>query len=110
MTFTIAGVASPLAMFFIGMLVMTIIKAKRQVSAKLVSIPVSLKLLIFPLLGTLVLLLLPLSEDVEQVLLIEMAMPSVTTASVIFALYQADEDYGVMHTLFTNLFCLVTSL
>ncbi|MCQ6277529.1 hypothetical protein JMM81_21965 [Bacillus sp. V3B] len=37
-----------------------------------------------------------------------MAMPSVTTASIILALYHADEDYGVMHTLVTNLLCLVT--
>lgn len=105
---TISGIASPLAMFYIGMLVMTIIKEKRRVSAKLVSIPVSFKLLILPLVGILVLLFLPLSRDVEQILLIELAMPSVTTASVIFALHRADEDYAVMHTLFTNLLCLIT--
>ena len=37
-----------------------------------------------------------------------MAMPSVTTASVILALYNADENYGVVHTLLTNFLVLVT--
>lgn len=53
-------------------------------------------------------MLLPLSGNIKQILLIKLAMPSVTTASVIFALHHADEDYGVIHTLFTNLLCLVT--
>lgn len=107
-TSTLAGVASPLAMIYIGMLTMTIIRSKKRVSAKLVSVPVTLKLLVYPIIGIMVLMILPISRDVEQVLLIEMAMPSIATASVIFALYQADEDYGVIHTLFTNLFCLGT--
>ena len=46
--------------------------------------------------------------DVEQLLVIEMAMPSVTTASVILARYHADEEYGVMHTLVTNMVVLDT--
>jgi predicted permease len=107
-TASLAGVASPLAMFYIGMLTMTIIQEKRKVPAKLVTVPVSFKLLVFPLMGMLALFLLPIAVDVEQVLLIEMAMPSVTTASVIFARYHADEDYGVVHTLLTNLLVLVT--
>lgn len=107
-TFSLAGLASPLAMIYIGMLVLTIIQEKRKVSIRLVAIPVSLKLLIFPIIGMLVLALLPISADIEQLLVIEMAMPAVTSASVILALYQADEDYGVMHTLLTNLIVLAS--
>ena len=62
---TLAGVASPLAMIYIGMLTMTIIKEKRRISAKLVSIPVSFKLLVFPLIGIFILSLLPIHEDVR---------------------------------------------
>ncbi|WP_394239199.1 AEC family transporter [Niallia oryzisoli] len=107
-TSSVGAMASPLAMIYIGMLVMTIIKEKRKVSAKLVAIPVSFKLVIFPVIGLLALTLLPIAADVEQVLLIEMAMPAVTAASLILALYNADENYGVMHTLVSNLIVLVS--
>ncbi|WP_338450012.1 AEC family transporter [Niallia oryzisoli] len=107
-TSSLGAVASPLAMIYIGMLVMTIIKEKRTVPAKLVAIPVSFKLIVFPVIGILALTLLPIAADVEQVLLIEMAMPAVTVASVILALYNADENYGVMHTLLSNLIVLVS--
>ena len=107
-TSSLAGIASPLAMIYIGMLVLTIIQEKRKVSARLVAIPVSLKLLVFPVIGILALTLLPISADIEQLLVIEMAMPAVTSASVILALYNADEDYGVMHTLLTNLIVLAS--
>lgn len=105
-TSSVGAIASPLAMIFIGMLVMTIIKEKRKVPAKLVAIPVSFKLIIFPILGILVLAFLPLAPEIEQVLLVEMAMPAVTSASVILALYNADENYGVMHTLVSNVIVL----
>lgn len=105
---SIGATASPLAMIFIGMLVMTIIKEKRQVPGKLVIIPVSFKLLLFPVAGIIVLAFLPLAAEIEQVLLVEMAMPAVTAASVILALYNADENYGVIHTLVTNLLVLIT--
>lgn len=105
---SLAGIASPLAMIYIGMLTVTIYKEKRNVSLKLLSLPIALKIFIFPLVGILVLALLPFPNDLEQILLIEMAMPSVTTASIIFALYKADESYAVMHTLFTNLLVLGT--
>lgn len=107
-TATLAGAASPLAMIYIGLLVMTIIKANKRVSPKLVAIPVSFKLVILPSLGMLVLSFLPIAQEVRQVLLIEMMMPAITTAPIIFALYQADEDYAVMHSLATNLLALVT--
>ena len=71
-------------------------------------IPASLKLTIFPVIGIFALTILPIAADVEQVLLIEMAMPAVTTASVILALYNADENHGVMHTLVTNLTVLIS--
>ncbi|WP_102348989.1 AEC family transporter [Bacillus sp. Marseille-P3661] len=107
-TATLAGASSPLAMFYIGMLTMTIIREKKKISAKLIAIPVTFKLLIFPLLGVIALSMLSLSNEVEQVLLVEMAMPAVTSASIILALYNADENYGVMNTLFTNLLSLLT--
>lgn len=107
-TATVSGAASPLAMFYIGMLTMTIIKEKRRVSAKLVATPVTFKLIIFPIIGMFVLMLLPVTQELKQVLLIEMAMPSITTASIIFAMYQADEDYSLMHTLCSTVFAIVT--
>jgi len=107
-TASLAGAASPLAMFYIGMLTMTIMKEKRRVSAKIVAIPVTFKLLIFPLLGILVLSFLQISQEIEQLLIVEMAMPSIASASVILALYHADEDYGVMHTLVTSILALVS--
>ncbi|WP_110926467.1 AEC family transporter [Bacillus massiliglaciei] len=107
-TASVSAIASPLAMFYIGMLTMTIIKEKRKVPAKLIMMPLSLKLIAFPILGILVISAMNLPADMGQLMMIEMAMPTVTSASVIFGLYQADEDYGVMQTLVTNLAVLVT--
>ncbi len=108
LTATLAGAASPLAMIYIGMLTMTIIKEKKKISAKLIAIPATLKLLLFPLIGMLVLSLLPVTQEVQQVLFIVMAMPTISTASIILARYQADENYGVINTMVTTLFSLIT--
>lgn len=95
-------------MFYIGMLMMTILKNKKSIEAKLIVLPVSLKLLIYPLLGILMLSPLSLNQNTEQILLIQMAMPTITTSSIIMALYHADEEYGVIITLFTTLLSLIT--
>jgi predicted permease len=108
LTGSLAGIASPFAMFYIGMMTMTIIKEKKKIPAKLIAIPVTCKLLIYPLLGAFALAVLPITTDIEQILLMEMAMPVVTSASIILALYNGDESYGVMSTLVTNVISLVS--
>ncbi len=105
---TVGGAASPLAMFYIGMLIMTLIQNKHKVSMKLISVPISLKLIVFPIAGMMFLPFLPFHMEVKQQLVVMMALPALTITSVIMAHHNADENYGVIHTLLTTVISLVT--
>lgn len=108
LTGSLAHLASPLAMMYIGMLLPSLLKNKRQVSLPLLGMPITLKLVVFPL--TIILLLSGLSLDkaITQVVLIQVAMPTITIASILFARYAADEEMGAMTTVFSTLLGLIT--
>jgi|HigsolmetaAR203D_1030402.scaffolds.fasta_scaffold00632_9 hypothetical protein len=106
---TLSGAASPLSMFYIGMLIMAMFKARMRVSLKLLSLPVSLKLIVFPLLALCMLSFLPFySTEVKFLILILASLPNIATASIIMAMSGADEEYGAMSLLTTTLLSLVT--
>lgn len=105
---SVASLASPSAMIYIGMLTMTILKERNFISTKLIAIPVSLKIVVFPLIGLGILTFINIPPDLKYLILIQMAMPSITTASIIFAMNKADEKYALMHTLLTCFLSLLT--
>ncbi|RNB60058.1 AEC family transporter [Brevibacillus gelatini] len=105
---TLAKLASPLAMMYIGMLLPLFLRNKPQVSLPLLGMPLAFKLFVFPLLTALLLSLSSLDKDIVSVTLVQVAMPTLTLASILFGRYKADEEMGAMTTVFSTLLALLT--
>lgn len=105
---TVSGAAIPLAMFYIGMLMTTMIKERVVIDYKLTAMPIFFKLLLFPLLGIIFLMIFPMHEYVTQIVLIQMAVPAIITAPIIMALYKRDENLAVLATVGSTLLALVS--
>jgi predicted permease len=108
LTGTLAHIASPLAMMYIGMLIPSLLKNKKRVSIPMLGLPITLKLFVFPLVATALLSLFALEKEITQVVLVQVAMPTIAMASILFARYAADEEMGAMTTVFSTLIGLLT--
>ncbi len=108
LTGTLAHLASPLAMLYIGMLIPTLLRNKKAVSLPLLGVPITIKLLVFPLVTALLLCVVSLPADISRVVLVQAAMPTITMASILFARCAADEEMGAMTTVFSTLIALLT--
>jgi predicted permease len=105
---TLAKIASPLAMMYIGMLIPLFLRGKTQVSLRLLSMPITFKLFLFPLLTAFLLSTFAMDTEISRVALIQVAMPTLTLASILFGRYAADEEMGAMTTVFSTLLALLT--
>ena len=105
---TLSKLASPLAMMYIGMLLPLFLRNKPQVSLPLLGMPIAFKLFLFPLLTAFLLSTFPLDQDIVSVTLVQVAMPTLTLASILFARYSADEEMGAMTTVFSTLLALLS--
>lgn len=102
------SIAAPLALIYVGMLSFTFLLEKKSVELKPLIFSVTYKLILFPLLGVPLLLFLPMSIELKAIFLVEISMPTIATASVFFTQFGNDENYAVVHTLVTCLFCIIT--
>lgn len=107
LTESLANLASPLAMMYIGMLIPGLIK-KRTPALGHIGMPLLLKLCVFPIACALLLKTVPLPTEVVQTIIVQTAMPSLTLASILFARYSADEEYGATMTVFSTLLSIPT--
>jgi len=105
---TLSKLATPLAMLYIGMLLPHFLKGKRFVSVKLLSVPITFKLILFPLLSATLLSIFPMDSEISRIALIQVAMPTLTLASILFGRYAADEEMGAMTTLFSTLLAMLS--
>ncbi|MFY0542575.1 AEC family transporter [Brevibacillus sp. H7] len=108
LTGTLAKIASPLAMMYVGMLLPGLLKNKRRVSLPQLGLPLSLKLFVFPLVAALLLSLFAIDDDITRIAMIQVAMPTIALASILFARYAADEEMGAMTTVFSTLLGILT--
>lgn len=104
----LARLASPLAMLYIGMLLPLLLRSKPQVSLPLLGVPITFKLFVFPLSAALLLSVLHVDAEITRVAVVQVAMPTVAMASILFARYAADEEMGAMTTVFSTLLALLT--
>ncbi|TWI58083.1 AEC family transporter [Halalkalibacter nanhaiisediminis] len=108
LTATLANLAAPLAMIYVGLLIPNFYKQKKKTSLRFVSIPLVMKLLVFPFMMIALLQVLPLTSEVKQVAFIQVSMPTFMLATVLFARYADDEDTAVMTTVYSTLLSLLT--
>ncbi|WP_391117647.1 AEC family transporter [Psychrobacillus sp. L3] len=104
----LSKLAAPLAMFYIGILVMTLQRSKVKSSRTKIWLPITTKLLILPGIVALIILYIKLPLSIVQVILIQSMMPTLTLASILFAKYYADEDIGAITTVVSTLVALLT--
>ncbi|MBN6188380.1 AEC family transporter [Aneurinibacillus sp. BA2021] len=108
LTEILANLASPLAMLYLGMLIPSMLKKKRTTTWHHLSMPLIMKLLIFPVATAALLHLLSLPLEVAQVIIVQSTMPTLTLASILFAKYSRDEEYGATMTVFSTLVSMTT--
>ncbi|OIK07987.1 permease [Bacillus sp. MUM 116] len=108
LTDQLAGLATPLAMFYIGILIMTIQRAKVREKGHQLWIPLMVKLILLPFSVAFLIHFFGLSPEIIQTLLVQSMMPTLTLASILFAKYSADEEMGAITTIISTIISLST--
>lgn len=108
LTGSLAKLASPLAMIYIGMLIPVLLHNKKRVTLPMLGLPLAMKLIVFPLVTASLLFFFAIDQELAHVTLIQTAMPTIAMASILFARYAADEEMGAMTTVFSTLLGLLT--
>ncbi|MBI0580525.1 AEC family transporter [Neobacillus cucumis] len=104
----LAGLATPLAMFYIGMLIMTLQRGKVREKGHHLWIPLMVKLILLPFSVAVFIHFFELNPKIIQTLLIQSMMPTLTLASILFAKYSADEEMGALTTIISTIISLST--
>ncbi|MCG3088260.1 AEC family transporter [Sporosarcina cyprini] len=107
----LAAIAAPLAMFYIGIMIMSLIQTSSQSiknSRSTLWLPISVKLVLMPIFAVMVGKALSLDNIMLQTMLIQAAMPTLTLSSILFAKYSADEEMGIVTTIISTLAALFT--
>lgn len=104
----LAALAAPLAMFYIGTIIMNLQRSRISSAARQLWIPIVVKLFIVPLSVAFFMIFIQTDVTVIQVILIQSMMPTITLASILFAKFKADEEMGAMTTVVSTLISLMT--
>ncbi|WP_285767083.1 AEC family transporter [Peribacillus sp. SI8-4] len=108
LTNQLAALASPLAMFYIGLLIMSITKSQFQTAKSKIVIPVVSKLVILPLFVLMVIKMMNMDGIVAETLLIQAMMPVLTLASILFSRYGANDKLGAITTIITTIISMIS--
>lgn len=104
----LASLATPLGMIYIGILIRMMLKQKGAISISRLTVPILLKLIIFPILTIVILMFPNFSMMTKQVIIIQVAMPTMTMAPVLLARYTQDEEMGVKAAVFSTICAILT--
>ncbi|WP_244895357.1 AEC family transporter [Evansella clarkii] len=108
LTGLLAGLAAPLAMLYLGMLLYELFKGMQFTPYKQIWFPLSFRLLLLPLMTMGILSLTPLDDLIKSIVIILSAMPTFTLAAILFARYTTDEKTAVVTIAFSTLLSLLT--
>ncbi|CAM3883887.1 AEC family transporter [Alkalicoccus chagannorensis] len=104
----LSGLAAPLAMLYIGILLHQLIQRTGFRVYPQIWFPVSLRLLLIPVVAVMVLPLLQLPELPQNVVVISVSMPTFMLAAILFSRYTEDEDTAVMTICLSTILSLAT--
>lgn len=104
----LAALASPLAMFYIGLLIRSIKKEQFIESRNKVSFPTIIKLVGLPLIVFVLLQVIDMDLTISQTILIQAMMPVLTLASILFTKYGANDKYGAITTVTSTIISLIS--
>lgn len=104
----LSGLAVPLAMFYIGAIIMTLQRSKVNHSTTKIWIPISVKLFILPIVVATMIYFSQLEKFIVQTVIIQSMMPTLALSSILFAKYSGDEDMGAVTTVLSTISALLT--
>lgn len=104
----LSGLAVPLAMFYIGAIIMTLQRSKVNNSTTKIWIPISVKLFILPIVVATMIYFSQLEKFIVQTVIIQSMMPTLALSSILFAKYSGDEDMGAVTTVLSTISALLT--
>lgn len=105
----LSGLAAPLAMIYIGLMVPNIVKVLKQNNyIKLTWIPVTTKLLLMPLFALFVMQFVPIATEVKVVIVLQAAVPVFLLAPVLFSRFGHDSNYGSIGIIYSTFAFLFT--
>ncbi|MGM7723848.1 AEC family transporter [Metabacillus sp. Hm71] len=102
----LANLATPLAMLYIGILIRMMLKQKGALTISRLTVPILLKLIIIPILTIIIVVFTNFSMMMKQVIIIQVAMPTMTIAPVLLARYTKDEEIGVKAAVFSTIIAI----
>ncbi|SDO38380.1 AEC family transporter [Alkalicoccus daliensis] len=104
----LSGLAAPLAMLYIGILLQQLLKRNGFRVFPQIWFPITIRLLLIPALTLIVLSFLPLQELTRNVVILLSGMPTFMLAAILFSRYTDDEDTAVMTISFSTILSLLT--
>lgn len=104
----LAAIAAPLAMLYIGFLIMNLKSANVKKVRSTLWLPLSIKLIVLPFIVAVFLSFIVLDRTMSQSIIIQAMMPTLTLSSVLFAKYSADAEGGALTTVVSILLGLLT--
>lgn len=105
---TLANIASPMAMIYIGLLIPPMWKRRRAIPFSLLLFTAGNKLLAMPIIVAITLWLLPFTPWLKGILLMSATMPSFALSSVLFSRYGADGLFSTAVVITSTLLSLLT--
>jgi len=108
LTSMLAGLAAPMAMLYVGMLLPPLLKNQRKIFFPELWFPLSFRLLVLPLSMMLILSLFSFEGWIGQLIVLQTAMPTAMVVAVLFSRYTAEEDTAVVTIFSSTLLSLLT--
>ncbi|MCL7749365.1 AEC family transporter [Halalkalibacter alkaliphilus] len=108
---TLAGIAAPLAMLYVGLLIPSIFQKNKDVEKlqiKNVALPIFLKLLLMPVVTLLIMKGIPIDSFMKELIIIQSAMPTLTLATVLFVRYSNGDRSGLITVVTSTALSLLT--
>lgn len=102
----LAAFVVPLAMFYIGGLLSTMRRTEVQRTQEIIWLPLVVKLIVLPFIAVFIIKLFSVTGVLAHIILIQAMMPSITVASIIFAKYRRDSEYGAIVTITSTVLSL----
>lgn len=104
----LSGLAAPLAMLYIGILLQQLLKRTGLQVFPQIWFPLTVRLLMIPALTLLILYFLPLEELTRNVVILLSGMPTFMLAAILFSRYTDEEDTAVITISFSTILSLLT--
>ncbi|KIL51988.1 AEC family transporter [Jeotgalibacillus soli] len=108
LTSMLAGLAAPMAMLYVGMLLPPLLKKKRKIMFPQLWFPVVFRLLLVPLTVMLIFNLISFDGWTANMIVLQAGMPTAMALAVLFSRYTDEEDTAVVTIFSTTLLSLLT--